>query len=327
MNTNATIAAALLGLLACTPAGAATEYSSLLRTKKFVEAEKLANAKLAQDPANVDALAAKADAILGASGVLRVEEAIKAGEQCVAAHPQAAACHLAFGEALGSKALNSGSMMSAMRYAGTVRDAFKKAVELDPRNIEARFSLLEYYLMAPSIAGGGKGKAKDLVRETAAVSAAASQLMQAQLDIGDDQYAKAEAAILAVQPGNDEAVADRQRSLLATLGQVHLKEKRYADSERLFALVQKRFPDSETGFYGQGRLMQEQGRHRDAIAAYERALAIADMASTHYRIAQAAQALGDKARAVAEFNKALTVKTALHTKLRDDAQAQLKALR
>jgi tetratricopeptide (TPR) repeat protein len=171
------------------------------------------------------------------------------------------------------------------------------------------------------------GKAKDLVRDTAAVSPAASQLMQAQLDIGDDQYAKAEAAILAVQPGNDEAVADRQRDLLATLGQIHLKEKRYADSERLFALVQKRFPDSETGFYGQGRLLQEQGRHRDAIAAYERALGIADLASTHYRIGQVAQALGDKARAAAEFNKALTVKTALHPKLREDAQSQVKALR
>lgn len=327
MNTNTTIAAVLAGLLACSAASAATDYSPLLRSKKYVEAEKLANTRLAHDPANAEAMAAKVDAILGSAGMLRVEEAIKVGEQCVAVQPQAAACHLALGQALGNKAMNSGSMMSAMRYAGTVRDAFKKALELDPRNIEARFSLLEYYLMAPAIAGGGNGKAKDLARDTAAVSPAASQLMQAQLDIHDDQYARAEAAILAVQPGADEAVQDRQRALLATLGQAHLKDKRYAESERIFSLVQKRFPDSDMGWYGQGRLQHEQGRHREAIAAYERALAIAEAASTHYRIAQTALALGDKARAAVEFNKALTVKTALPPKWREDAQTQLKALR
>lgn len=328
MKLNATIAAALAGLLACGAASAASnEYSPLLRTKKFAEAEKLANAKLAQDPANVDAMAAKVGAILGASGIVRVEEAIKIGEQCVAAHPQASACHLAFGQALGTKALNAGNIMSAMRYAGTVRDALKKAVELDPRNIEARFSLLDYYRMAPAIAGGGKGKANDLAGETAAISAAASQLMLAQIDIGEDQYAKAEAAILAVQPGTDEVLQEQQRNLLATLGHVHLKEKRHADSERIFGLMQKRFPDSEHGWYGLGRLQQEQGRHREAIAAYERALAIADTASSHYRIGQAAQALSDKVRAVAEFNKALAGKTALASKLREDAQAQLKLLR
>jgi tetratricopeptide (TPR) repeat protein len=327
MKTNAIIAAALLGLLACAQAGAATEYSSLLRTKKFVDAEKLANAKLAQDPANVEAMAAKVDAIIGASGIQRVEEAIKVGEQCVAAHPQASACHLAFGQALGNKAMNAGSMMAAMRYAGTVRDAIKKAVELEPRNIEARFALLQYYLMAPAIAGGGSGKAKDLVRETAAVSPAASQLMQAQVDIDDDQYAKAEAAVLSVQAGSDEIILDHQRELLATLGHVHLKEKRYAESERIFGLVQKRFPDSDTGWYGLGRLQQEQGHQREAIAAYDRALATTDTSTTHYRIAQVALAAGDKARAAAEFNKTLTVKTALPNKWRDDAQAQLKSLR
>lgn len=327
MNLNATIAAALAGLLACGAASAATnEFSPLLRTKKFAEAEKLAATRLAQNPASVEAIAARVEAILGAGAPARIEEAVKLGEQCVAAHPQASACHLALGQALGTKALNNG-IMSAMSYAGDIRDAFKKAVELDPRSAEARFSLLEYYIAAPGIVGGGKGKARDLAGQTAAIIPAAGQLMQAQLDIGEEQLARAEAAILAVQAGADEDIAEKQSALLARIGHLHLREKRHADSERIFGLVQKRFPDSEHGWYGQGRLQQEQGRHREAIATYERALATADLAPIHYRIAQAAQALGDKVRAAAEFNKALAGKTALAGKLREDAQAQLKLLR
>lgn len=320
------IIALVLGLVASAYAGAATEYAPLLRAKKFIEAEKLANATLARDPANADAMLAKVNAILGSSGVLRVDEAVKVGEQCVAARPQAAACHLALGNALGTKAANA-SMMSAIGYAGTVRDAFKKAIELEPRNIQARFSLLEYYNAAPGIVGGGKDKAQDLAKQTAAVSAPASQLMLAQIDIADGQLAKAESVLLAVQPGNDDVVADRQRDLLTALGHNYLQNKKYADSERIFNLVQKRYPDSEAGLYGLGRLQQEQGRYREAIAAFEQALAVTELSSTHYRIAHAALSMGDKARAASEFDKALVAHTALPVKFRSDAQAQLKALR
>lgn len=318
-------AAAALGLLIGAQASAATDYAPLLRAKKFTDAEKLANTRLAQDPGNPEALHAKVEALL-VYGASRIEEAVKLGEQCVATHPQQAICHVALGDALGTKAINAG-IMSAMGYAGTIRDAFKKAVELDPRNLNARFSLLEYYLQAPGIVGGGKGKAQTLAAQTAALHPEAAKLMLAQIDMMDDQYAKAEAALLAIQPGNDEVAADRQRDLLTGLGQAYMRDKKYADSERIFNTVKKRFPDSEMGWYGLGRLQQEQGRHRDAIAAYEQAAAVIDTAAIHYRIGQAALALGDRQRATAEFGKSLTLKTGLHAKLQADAQAQLKALR
>lgn len=327
MNPKSTIsAAALLGLLFCADAGAANEYSPLLRAKKFVEAEKMANTRLAQEPSNADALVAKVTAILGAGPASRFDEAVKLGEQCVAAHPQQSDCHLAFGNALGAKAMNAG-IISAMGSAGTIRDAFKKAVELDPHNSDARFSLLEYYMQAPALVGGGKAKAQALVTQTSAVNPEAGKLMLAQLDLADGQVAKAEATLLAVQPGNDDMVADRQRDLLASLGHRYLADKKYADSERVFRIVQKRFPDSEMGLYGLARVLQEQGRYREAIAGFEQALAVLDQANVHYRIGQSALALNDKARAATEFAKALSFKTGLSKNMQADAQAQLKALR
>jgi hypothetical protein len=48
--------------------------------------------------------------------------------------------------------------------------------------------------------------------------------------------------LLAVQAGTDEMVADRQRDLLATLGQRYQADKRYADRERVLHVLHNRFP-------------------------------------------------------------------------------------
>jgi tetratricopeptide (TPR) repeat protein len=321
MKSSLILAGALGALLSAQ--AAANEYSALLRTHRYAEVERIANAKLAQEPANADALAAKSEAILGSG---RLEEAVKLGEQCVAAHPQVSDCHLALGNALGSKAMAAG-IMSAMGYAGTIRDAFKKAVELDPQNMAARFSLMQYYMAAPAIVGGGSAKAQALAAQTAAVNPDAGKLMLARLDAADDKFAKAEAAVLAMPVSSNEAVADGQRDLMVNLGNKYLSDKKYADSERMLREAMKRFPDSDGAVYGMARLHQEQGRHREAIAGMEQSIALYARAAPYYRIGQSQHALGDKAKAIAAFERALAFKPGLSPKARSDAEEQLKLLR
>jgi tetratricopeptide (TPR) repeat protein len=242
MNTRSAIAAAAWFslLFSCAPV-AADEYSSLLRAKKFADAERVANTRLAQDPNDAAALAAKAEAIVALDPANRIDEAVTLADQCVAAHPQISNCYLARGKALGAKAQNA-SPVSAMGYATRVRDSFAKAVELDPHNTDARFALLDYYMHAPAIVGGGKGKARALAAQTEGLNPAAAALMHAQLALADKDFAKAESTLLEVQPGNDEMVADRQRDLLAALSQHYLADKRYADRDRVLHLLHNRFP-------------------------------------------------------------------------------------
>ncbi|WLI87922.1 tetratricopeptide repeat protein [Massilia sp. R2A-15] len=304
-------------------AAAANEYSALLKAHKYADAERIANAKLAQDPANPEAIAAKVEAILPAG---RYDEAAKLGEQCIAAHPQVSNCHLWFGNALGSKAL-SGGMMSMIGSAGTIRDAFKKAVELDPQNVGARMSLLTFYMQAPGIAGGGSGKAHTLAAQTAAINPDAARVMQARLDASDDKVAKAEAAVLAMPVSANDDVADAQRDLINNLGFNYLSEKKYADSERLYREALRRFPDNDVAVYGLARVHQEQGRHREALAGMEQVLAMNPRAGAWYRIGQSQLALGDKSKATAAYEKALAYKTGLSAKMRADAEEQLKALK
>jgi tetratricopeptide (TPR) repeat protein len=153
--------AALLLALVVQPALAANEYSAPLKAKKYAEVERMSNAKLSAEPNNADALIAKSKAILAQNVESRFDEAAKLAEQCIAAHPQRSDCHEALGEALGSKAM-AGGIMSAIGYAGKIRDAFQKAVELDTNNLTARSSLQQYYVMAPGIAGGSTDKAQSL---------------------------------------------------------------------------------------------------------------------------------------------------------------------
>jgi tetratricopeptide (TPR) repeat protein len=320
MKLSVTIAA--LGLLLSAHA-AANEYSLLLKTHKYADAERVANARLAQDAGNADALVALNEVSL-AEG--RTDDAVTLGERCIAAQPKVSGCHVAFGNALGIKAVSAG-MMAGMRYAGKVREAFKTAVELDPQNMDARFSLMMYYLQAPSIVGGGISKAQDLAAQTALVNPDAGKLMMARLDAAGDKLAKAEAAALAMPVSANEAVADGQRDLLNNLAYKYLADKKYADSERLYREAYKRFPDSEGAVYGIARVQQEQGKHREAIAGFEQASAMTRRASIWYRIAKSQQALGDNLNAIGSYGKALAFKPALPEKMRADADEQLHALR
>lgn len=67
--------------------------------------------------------------------------------------------HLWLGRVYGQKASHVG-FFSAAGLAKKVRTAFERAVELDPKNWQARTDLAEFYLEAPGIVGGSKEKAR-----------------------------------------------------------------------------------------------------------------------------------------------------------------------
>lgn len=314
-------------LLACLSSQAvASDYTPLMKARKFADAERLANSRLEKDPNNAEALAAKVDAIIETGNQGRFEEAAKAGEQCVAAHPQVAACHLALGNALGAKALANG-VMSALGYAGTIRDAFKKAVDLDPHNFEARMALLNYYLQAPGIVGGGKGKARTLIAQTATFHPEAAKVMQAYFDVVDETFSAAEAAITAMPVSASEAIAEQQRDVLVSLGNAHTAAKRYADAERVLRLAIERFPEHDNALYAMARLQQAQGKYREAAALLEPLLAKAPRAGGWYRLGQSHQALGDKTKAANAYAQALAMPGGMSKTARADAETQLKAMK
>lgn len=325
MKPQLTLLPILAALLTCNIASA-HEYDALLKAKKYSEVEKAVAAKLASEPNNPDALLAKTELILIEGKESRLDEASKYAEQCISAHPKNSECHEALGNVLGTKA-QKGGVMSAISYVGKIRDSFKKAIELDPSNFSARSSLMQFYLQAPSFVGGGTGKAKDLVVETIKFSPAAGALLQASLDLQDDNIDRAASGALAVNTSNSEVLARQQRNILASIGHAQINEKKFADAEKIFREVTQRFPDAVHGYFGLGKTLQEQGKAKEAIPHLEKAMTIDASAGIFYRLGKAWQMLGDKAKALAAFEKALNFKPELPKKTKSEVEDLIKSLK
>lgn len=323
---NPTLIAASAALLLCCSHANANEYAALMQAKKFAEVERAAAAKLTREPTNAPALVARSIALAAIGNQAHIPDAINSAQQCVRSHPANADCHVTLGKALGWKAM-AGGMLSAMGYAGDIRDAFKQGVELDPRNLDARFSLLQYYMMAPAIAGGGNGKAQDMVGATTGLAPEAAKVMQAMLDVNTGNLARAESIANTVRPGSDEQLRARHEALLASIAGTYLNQKKLTDMERGVQAALRHYPASEHANFLGARLRQEQGRQRDALVGFEALLARQTRSYILYRMGQSHQALGDKARAVAAFEQAIAGLPTLNAKQKSDAHSQLAILK
>ncbi len=86
------------------------------------------------------------------------DNAVHEMEKAVQLQPPNALYHLWLGRAYGARAAHS-FFATAIRWARRVVKEFETATRLAPKNLDARFDLLEFYLDAPGIVGGGKDKA------------------------------------------------------------------------------------------------------------------------------------------------------------------------
>jgi tetratricopeptide (TPR) repeat protein len=91
------------------------------------------------------------------------DAAIAILETAVAQSPNDAEVRYRLANAYGSKAEKSG-MLAAARYAPKAKGEWEQAVALDPLHVHARFSLVEFYALAPGFMGGSHDKALEQAR-------------------------------------------------------------------------------------------------------------------------------------------------------------------
>src|ERR1700758_2229784 len=118
--------------------------------------------------------------------------------------PQNSFHYVWLGRIYGEKADRAG-FLSAAGLGKKSRSAFERAVELDPRNWEARKDLAEFYFSAPGIVGGGKDKAQQQAEAIRALNPAAAVWVEGQIAEKNKDYSTAErqyrAAIAATHSG------------------------------------------------------------------------------------------------------------------------------
>jgi len=188
-------------------------------------------------------------------------------EKAVELDQQQSRYYQGLGEAYGSAAQNV-SFLKQMRLAGKIRSAFERSVELDGDNIEARSSLITYYVSAPGIAGGSKEKALQQAREISKRNTYRGHLALAAVyqSQGEDEATEREYRA-AIMESPDEM------SAYQALGIYMTSKERFDEAMQVYESALKTDPDAMGITYQLGRTASISGNYPErGEAAFTRYL-------------------------------------------------------
>jgi len=228
-------------------------------------------------------------------------------ERCTRLAPSEALYWADLGEAYGKLAGKAG-IFRQLGLARKCRAALEKAVELDPDNLDYRQGLIEYCVKAPSIAGGGSGKALAQAAEIAKRDAYAGALAAGGIQAREKNWGAAEVAFASAAKLKPAAVEP-----LAALGLLYVEQERFADALVQFDQAIARNPDDFAVLFQIGRVAALSGLNlAEGEAALRRYLAqpahlpgLPSNANAQHRLGDILARRGDTAAARTAYEEAL----------------------
>jgi tetratricopeptide (TPR) repeat protein len=236
------------------------------------------------------------------------DDAVRLCEKAVALDPQSSSYHQWLGRAMGRKA-EVANPVTAFNLARRVKSEFERAVALDGNNLSARSDLSEYYIEAPSILGGDKGKARQQAAAVAKINPALGTVMLAHVE-EKQATGRAEAEYKkAVSESNSPSrcwvelahfyrrakrLNEMEQAANQSLATAHEGDGTEFDVAELLLHGGRNFngaiealrryiaqqDPSEDGpvfqaYYVMGTLLEKQGRRKEAVAAFRSSLELA----------------------------------------------------
>ncbi|HEY7216714.1 MAG TPA: tetratricopeptide repeat protein [Thermoanaerobaculia bacterium] len=318
----------LLGIavlwLAPLAAGAATEALApgiqLFEARRFEEARKFFEPFAAGHPKDADAAFYLGRTYLS---LHKFDTAAEWLEKAAALAPRQSPVQLWLARAY-AQAAEQASVFKMPGLAKKAKEAWDKAVVLDPNNLDARGDLIQYYLEAPGFLGGSVEKAKEQAAEIKKRDALRGAQAFAAIAVDQKDFAAAEREL---KEASQKTPADpRPRVALASIYQG--QEKWDAAFETLEAVL-KADPDNWDALYQVGRAAALSGKRLDrgeeCLKRYLTHTPTEDqppLANTHFRLGLIYEKKGNKAPARAEYQAALKLDPGL-----DDAKEALAKLK
>lgn len=243
------------------------QVAELFKQRQWAEAQVLLEKVTVAEPANAEAWHSLGLTFLALNDY---EKAVTALEKATQLAPAKSEYFLQLGHANGVSAQKAG-LFAKLGFAKKCKAAYDKAVELDPSNINARWSLMEYCKQAPSIIGGGMEQAYVQAEAIKHLDARRGRSAYASLYVADKKYAEAFALyedVLREKPGDGDALYQLGR-LAAISGQ---------QLDRGLAVLRE-YLGQEGGNNARthtriGNILEKQGDKPGAKAAYEAAVAL-----------------------------------------------------
>lgn len=134
--------------------------------EKFSQAKPIFEAHLKQNPKDKRTLEYLGDIAVHNQNW---DEAINYYKALVQKEEGNANFHYKYGGALGMKAVSVNKFRAAT-YLGDIKRELELAAKLDPKHIDTRWALIEYYLQLPGMLGGSESKAIDYAKELQTIS-------------------------------------------------------------------------------------------------------------------------------------------------------------
>jgi len=236
------------------------------------------------------------------------DRGISACEKAVALDPNNSRYHLWLGRIYGEKA-DSVNFMSAASLAGKVRNEFEAAVRLDPKSVDARSDLGEFYLEAPGIVGGGRDKAEVQIQALAALDAAKADYLKGRLAEKKKDLATAEKEYrAAIEASHGSALTWFNLALFFR------HQERWSDMEAAIQQAVSAQVDRPEIIMESGEILLRSGRNFPAAVQYlRRYLALnskveeAPAFKAHFLLGTALEKQGDKQGAAQEYRAALSL--------------------
>ncbi len=232
----------------------------------------------------------------------KAADAVDSAEEAVDLDDASAQAHYWLGNAYGTRIGQVGMLPQAM-MAPKLRDAFLRALVLDPNLHDARSSLVQYYLQAPAIAGGSVDKAREQVQELLKRDPPRGYYAQGQLATFEKKPAEAAKAYAAASAAKPDNANYRMAAGVA------LQETKQWDAA--FALFEgwvKREPKAAMAWYQVGRTSALSGQRLDVGAAALKTFMglpsapnLPTVANAQYRLGQVQAHAGDIAAARASL--------------------------
>jgi tetratricopeptide (TPR) repeat protein len=203
-------------------------------------------------------------------GLAKYSDATAALEKAAKLAPKSADIQHWLGRAWGRRA-ESSFALNQPRYAIRAREAFERAVELDPNHRDALDDLFEYYVEAPGFLGGGLDKAAALAPRMAALDPAWGAKAQARLAQERLNYRAAEDHLrraTRLAPDKPGPRIDLARFLA--------RQNRIEESDTVFAEAARIAPEDPEVWFARAKTLVEKKRNlSEARQLLERYLAAA----------------------------------------------------
>ncbi len=293
----------IFGLILIGNAQTISEAEVLARNGKFKEAQNIYEEIIKHDDKN-----AEAHSKLGMLFLNRrnpdydIEKAVDETEKAIELNPNNAELQYNYGAALGIKTQNAGAFKQAF-LAPKIKNAFKRAVELDPKYVLARIGLAQFYMMAPGIVGGDEDEAWKHIDEAIKYDELQGRTVKAyflarkkKIDEAEKEY-----KALVVNKPQDWRVWHRY-------GYFCFRLERYDDAIEHFKKYIELRPDTADSYQSLAEAQLKKGEVDKAMANLNKSLSLdKDFVPAIISLGDAYQAKGQKKEAKETFQRAVLI--------------------